>query len=131
MNIGALAAKSGVSAKRIRYYEQTGLLHKARRSAAGYRTYDERDVHTLRFVQSARQLGFSMTQIADLLALWSDQGRHSADVKVLARTHIEELQTRIEELQSIVDTLQQLVEHCDGDDRPECPILTTIAGESP
>ena len=128
MNIGSAAGATGVSAKRIRYYEQIGLIDAARRSAAGYRVYDERDLHTLKFIRRSRQLGFSISQIVTLLALWNDRGRSSVDVKKVALAHVSEFRKKIAELQSMVDTLQVLVDHCDGDARPECPILAELQG---
>ena len=126
MNIGQAASSAGVSAKRIRYYEQIGLIDAAKRSGAGYRVYTERDLHTLQFVRRSRQLGFSIPEIATLLALWRDHRRSSADVKQVALAHVEELRTRITELQSIVDTLEDSADHCDGDSRPDCPILAEL-----
>ncbi|MCY0966727.1 Cu(I)-responsive transcriptional regulator [Parathalassolituus penaei] len=128
MNIGAASEASGISAKMIRYYESIGLITPAGRSASGYRRYSERDVHTLRFIRRARDLGFSMEQVADLLALWGDSGRQSQDVKALAQQHIDGLQQRIGELQSMVNTLNHLVSCCAGDQRPDCPILEDMAG---
>ncbi|MCH7503844.1 MAG: Cu(I)-responsive transcriptional regulator [Proteobacteria bacterium] len=128
MIIGQAADAAGVSAKRIRYYEQIGLIDTARRSGAGYRVYDERDLHSLRFIRRARQLGFSIPHIATLLALWRDRRRSSADVKEIALAHVEELRSKITELQSIVDTLEDLAAHCDGDSRPDCPILAELQG---
>ena len=123
MNIGQAAAATGVSAKRIRYYEQIGLLGKPRRSASGYRVFDRDDLHTLSFIRRARRLGFSVPKISALLELWQDQGRSSADVKRLVETHLDELREKIGELQAMVDTLQHLADRCDGDKRPDCPIL--------
>jgi Cu(I)-responsive transcriptional regulator len=128
MNIGQAADAAGVPAKRIRYYEQIGLIDAAARSGAGYRVYDGHDLHTLRFVRRSRQLGFSIPEISTLLALWRDRGRSSADVKKVALAHVEELRTKILELQSMVDTLQDLANHCDGDFRPDCPILAELQG---
>ena len=128
MIIGQAADAAGVSAKRIRYYEQIGLIDTARRSGAGYRVYDERDLHSLRFIRRARQLGFAIPDIATLLALWRDRRRSSADVKEIALAHVEELRSKITELQSIVDTLEDLAAHCDGDSRPDCPILAELQG---
>lgn len=126
MNIGQAADATGVSAKRIRYYEQVGLLEPAQRSDAGYRVYEARDLHTLHFIQRARRLGFSLPQVSELLALWHDQGRSSRQVKAVAMEHVEELQSKIEELQTMVDTLTHLAKRCDGDDRPDCPILRDL-----
>jgi Cu(I)-responsive transcriptional regulator len=127
MNIGTAARASGVSAKMIRYYEEIGLLPQADRTAAGYRVYGPRELHTLRFIRRSRGLGFSMPQIATLLALWQDKGRSSAEVKAIAIDHVAELDAKIAELASIRDTLKQLAGCCHGDDRPDCPILDDLA----
>lgn len=129
MNIGQAAAATGVTAKRIRYYEQIGLIEPAGRTDSGYRHFGERDLHTLRFIQRARRLGFPMPKIANLLALWRDQQRSSADVKRLAKEHIAELEQKIAELQSMVDTLKHLAHKCSGDARPDCPIIAGFEGE--
>ena len=123
MNIGQAADATGVSAKRIRYYEQVGLLEPAKRSDAGYRVYTAPDLHTLRFIQRARRLGFSLPQVSELLALWHGRGRSSRQVKAVAMKHVDELRSKIDELQSMVDTLTHLAIRCDGDERPDCPIL--------
>ncbi|WP_036535812.1 Cu(I)-responsive transcriptional regulator [Oceanobacter kriegii] len=128
MNIGAAAKASGISAKMIRYYEETGLIQPASRTSAGYRQYREADIHTLRFIRRARDMGFSVEQIGELLALWQDQSRHSEDVKQLAQQHIDVLNQKISELQSMAATLQSLVSCCAGDDRPDCPILKEFEG---
>jgi Cu(I)-responsive transcriptional regulator len=127
MNIGEAAAASGVSAKMIRYYEETGLIPAIRRSDAGYRVYGDRDVQMLRFVRRARDLGFPVDQIADLLALWRDTSRHSADVKHLATQRIDELHRKIDAMQEMVATLQTLADTCHGDARPDCPILADLS----
>jgi MerR family copper efflux transcriptional regulator len=127
MNIGQAAKQSGLSAKMIRYYEATGLLQAAHRSDSGYRLYGKDDLHTLAFIKRSRDLGFSLEEVGKLLALWQDRQRASADVKALAREHIAELNQKIEELASLRDTLQELVEHCQGNDRPDCPILKDLA----
>ncbi|MDE2362619.1 MAG: Cu(I)-responsive transcriptional regulator [Hyphomicrobiales bacterium] len=127
MSIGAAAQASGVSAKMIRYYESVGLIGKARRSAAGYRFYGEKDVQTLRFVRRARDLGFPVEDIARLLELWRDAGRSSAEVKRLAEEHVAALEARIEALQAMRRTLQHLAGNCHGDARPDCPILDDLA----
>jgi Cu(I)-responsive transcriptional regulator len=111
----------------IRHYEDIGLVARAKRSAAGYRSYADNDVHELRFIRQARGLGFSIKQIATLLGLWRDQRRPSGKVKALALAHIEELEARIAEMQAMKRTLQELASHCHGDERPECPILDGLA----
>ena len=126
MNIGQAARASGVSAKMIRYYEQTGLLPPAGRTGSGYRVYTAADVHKLRFVRRARDLGFSVAEVADLLALWNDRSRQSAEVKRVAQQRIGELRERMHDLQQMLDTLQTLVDSCAGDDRPDCPILAGL-----
>jgi MerR family transcriptional regulator, copper efflux regulator len=130
MNIGEAATASGVSAKMIRYYESTGLIRPARRHGSGaYRTYEETDVHTLRFIRKARDLGFSVTEIAGLLRLWQDRARASADVKALVQVKIAELKAKIAELVAMERTLHHLADCCQGDSRPDCPILDDLAGE--
>jgi Cu(I)-responsive transcriptional regulator len=127
MNIGQAAKASGISAKMIRYYEAIGLIGSAERTAAGYRTYGASDVHTLRFIRRARDLGFSVEQMGDLLALWRDRSRASADVKAIALTHIEELDRKAQALKEMSRTLKHLADHCHGDTRPDCPILEEFA----
>ncbi|MFD1328974.1 Cu(I)-responsive transcriptional regulator [Mycoplana ramosa] len=127
MNIGEAAAATGVTAKMIRHYEAIGLIHEAGRTGSGYRTYGPKDLATLTFIRRARDLGFSIAQIRDLLALWQDRGRASADVKRIAATHIEELTAKMRQLQEMVMTLQHLSANCQGDDRPDCPILDRLA----
>jgi Cu(I)-responsive transcriptional regulator len=127
MNIGEAAKSSGVSAKMIRHYEAIGLLPPARRTDAGYRLYGEQDVRVLQFIHRARALGFSLEQIANLLALWRDRGRASADVRRLAETHIDALERKIAELQAMKRTLQALAHSCHGDQRSDCPILDDLA----
>ena len=127
MNIGQAAKQSGLSAKMIRYYESTGLLQAAHRSDSGYRLYGKDDLHTLAFIKRSRDLGFSLEEVGKLLTLWQDRQRASADVKALAHQHVVELNQKIEELASLRDTLQELVEHCQGNDRPDCPILKELA----
>ena len=128
MNIGQAAAASGVSAKMIRYYEDTGFIPAAARSKSGYRVYTEADVHTLRFIHRARNLGFSMEDIQRLLALWQDKSRASAEVKTLALEHVDGLRQKISDLQALRQSLVHLAAHCHGDHRPECPILDEISG---
>jgi MerR family copper efflux transcriptional regulator len=127
MNIGQAAKASGVTAKMIRYYESIALIPPGRRSDAGYRIYDDKDLHALRFVKRARTLGFSLDQIRDLLSLWQNKARASADVKAIALVHVAELDQRIAALSEMRDTLQTLARCCLGDDRPDCPILQTLS----
>ncbi|ARP86986.1 Cu(I)-responsive transcriptional regulator [Bordetella genomosp. 9] len=131
MNIGQAAAASGVSAKMIRYYESIGLMRAPQRTEAGYRIYGDADVHTLRFIRRARDLGFSVEQMRDLLALWRDRGRASGDVKRIAMEHVRELERKAQALQQMADTLHHLAEHCHGDDRPECPIIDELSADRP
>ncbi|MCF6391402.1 Cu(I)-responsive transcriptional regulator [Mycobacterium sp. MBM] len=130
MNIGQAAKHSGLSAKMIRYYEATGLLKPAHRSDSGYRLYSDEDLHTLAFLKRSRDLGFSLEEVGKLLALWQDRQRASSDVKALARQHIDELNQKIVELSSLRDTLQDLVDTCQGDHRPDCPILKGLESGS-
>ena len=126
MNIGEASRASGVSAKMIRYYEETGLIPPAGRTGSGYRTYGPKEVQVLRFVRRARDLGFPMEKVADLLALWRDRDRASADVKRLAETQVDALEARIREMQEMKAALQHLVHACAGDHRPDCPILDEL-----
>ena len=128
MNIGEAASRSGVSAKMIRYYESIGLITAPARTAAQYRVYAADDVHTLRFVRRSRDLGFSLEETRELLALWRDKSRASADVKNLAMAHVRELEEKAAELKAMADTLRHLATHCHGDHRPDCPILADFAG---
>ena len=126
MNIGEAAKASSVSAKMIRYYEHTGLIPAADRTSSGYRDYSDTDVHMLRFIRRSRDLGFSVAEIGDLLGLWRDETRQSAEVKRLAQEHIDELERKIADLQDMSHTLQMLVNACHGDHRPHCPILQRL-----
>ncbi|MES2366461.1 MAG: Cu(I)-responsive transcriptional regulator [Pseudomonadota bacterium] len=126
-NIGGAAQASGVSAKMIRHYEAIGLITKPARTFSNYRTYSERDIHTLRFIKQARNLGFSMKQISVLLGLWQNRERPSREVKSVALQHIQELDAKIAEMQAMKATLERLARHCHGDDRPDCPILDGLA----
>lgn len=130
MNIGQAAQQTGLSAKMIRYYESIGLLPAAGRSDSGYRQYSAQDLHRLSFIKRARDLGFSLPEVGKLLTLWQDRQRASADVKALAAGHIAELERKIDELSSLRDTLKELVEHCQGDQRPDCPILKDLSGRT-
>jgi Cu(I)-responsive transcriptional regulator len=131
MNIGEAAAASSVSAKMIRHYESIGLIPTPKRTLAGYRTYSENDIHILRFVHQARNLGFPIRQIGQLLGLWHNQRRSSGQVKALAVEQIHHLDEKIAEMQSMKATLEHLALHCHGDERPECPILEGLAGDEP
>lgn len=123
MNIGEASKSSGISAKMIRYYESIGLISPAGRTDSGYRVYSDHDLHTLHFVRRARDLGFSVEQMTELLALWKDRSRASADVKRIALEHVQELERKAEALRDMAATLKHLAAHCQGDDRPDCPIL--------
>ena len=126
-NIGEAAAATGVSAKMIRHYEGIGLIPPASRTFANYRLYNDSDLHRLRFIKRARNLGFSIKQIEALLGLWNNQARASAEVKKLAQAHVQELEEKIREMQAMQRTLQTLARHCHGDHRPDCPILDDLA----
>jgi Cu(I)-responsive transcriptional regulator len=131
MNIGEVAARSGISPKMVRHYEQLGLLPRVARSDAGYRRYGARELHTLRFIRRARDLGFSIAEIGELLALWQDRRRASAQVKRIALAHVADLDRRMAELAQMKGTLQRLAACCHGDERPDCPILDELADETP
>ncbi len=127
MQIGRVAERSGVPAKTIRYYEEIGLISKPERTASGYRAYDKQDIEVLRFVSRARGLGFSIKDVRNLLALYEDRERASADVKNIALKHVGEIERKMAELDSIRRTLLHLADKCHGDERPECPILEELA----
>jgi Cu(I)-responsive transcriptional regulator len=127
MNISEAAERSGVSAKMIRYYESIDLLPPAARRPNGYRDYGEPDVSVLQFIRRTRDLGFSMEEVAALLALWLDRRRPSREVKKLAEMHIADLERRMKEMRSVLRTLRTLADHCHGDERSECPILDDLA----
>jgi MerR family copper efflux transcriptional regulator len=131
MNIGQAAQASGVSAKMIRHYESVGLFAPAARTDAGYRQYGHNDVSTLRFIRHARDLGFSLEQIRELLGLWQNRKRPSRQVKALAQAHIQELDEKLKDLQAMKATLEHLVHCCHGDDRPDCPIIDTLESATP
>jgi Cu(I)-responsive transcriptional regulator len=126
-NIGVAAAQSGVSAKMVRHYESLGLLRRIGRTDSGYRQYGASEVHTLRFIRRARDLGFGMSEISELLKLWQDRKRASSNVKRIALSHVADLDRRIDELMSMKRTLEQLAASCQGDHRPDCPILAELA----
>jgi len=125
-NIGEAARRSGVSAKMVRHYESLGLLPAVHRTDSGYRQYGDTEVHTLRFIRRARDLGFSMAEIGELLKLWQNRRRSSSEVRRIASRHAEELSRKIEELEAMKRTLQHLIHCCHGDERPECPILDEL-----
>lgn len=127
LNIGEAAARSGVSPKMLRHYESLGLLPAIARTESGYRQYTGRDVHTLRFIRRARDLGFSIAEIAELLKLWQDRRRASREVKRIALAHVADLQRRLDEMAAMKRTLEQLASCCHGDARPDCPILDGLA----
>lgn len=127
MNIGQAAKASGVTAKMIRHYESIGLIVQSHRTEAGYRQYTTTDLHNLRFIKSARSLGFSLEDIRQLLSLWQDKARASADVRILAQHHLDKLNKKIHELTQMRDVIQGLVAHCQGNERPDCPIIAGIA----
>ncbi|AOB40043.1 Cu(I)-responsive transcriptional regulator [Bordetella parapertussis] len=127
MNIGDAAQASGISAKMIRYYESIGLIGPAARTESGYRVYGDAELHTLRFVRRARDLGFSVEQMNELLALWRDRSRTSADVKRIALEHVATLERKADELRQMADTLKHLAHHCHGDTRPDCPIIEELS----
>lgn len=128
MNIGDAALQSGMPAKTIRYYEDIGLIDRAARRDSGYRDYAGRDVRTLQFIKRARDLGFSIKDCAELLSLYRDRDRASADVKAVADRRVEEIDRKIAELKSMRATLVHLTDKCHGDERPDCPILEDLAG---
>ena len=123
MNIGQASKASGISAKMIRYYETIGLVPRAERTDSGYRDYAPADIHRLRFIRRARDLGFSFDQVRELLKLWSDKRRSSANVKAVALEHITELESRATELKQMIKTLKHLADACEGNNRPNCPII--------
>jgi MerR family copper efflux transcriptional regulator len=127
VNIGDAARLSGVSAKMVRHYESLGLLPRVGRTDSGYRQYAQTDVHTLRFIKRARDLGFSMDEIAELVGLWQNRRRASANVRRVAQKHAEDLAHRIAAMQEMQRTLQHLIHCCHGDERPDCPILDELA----
>lgn len=127
MNIGEAAARSGVSAKMIRYYEQSGLITAPQRTMAGYRVYQDADIHALRFIRRARDLGFTVEQISELMELWRDRSRASADVKRIALAHVEVLEAKRREIEEMAKALKHLARNCHGDGRPDCPIIEELA----
>jgi len=131
MNIGQAAKASGVSVKMIRHYEAIGLLPAATRTESGYRVYRPEDLHALRFIRNARDLGFPLAEIEELLSLWRDRARASAEVKRLALAHVAAIDEKVKALQAMGDTLRDLASACHGDHRPDCPILKGISDAGP
>jgi MerR family transcriptional regulator, copper efflux regulator len=131
MNIGQASNASGVSAKMIRYYESIDLIPRSARRPSGYRDYGPADIHRLAFIRRARDLGFSIDQIRDLLRLWSDGHRSSAEVKAIALEHVGELKQRARHLNEMAEALKHLASACEGDSRPECPIIKGLEGQIP
>ena len=129
MNISQAAAATGLPAKTIRYYEDIGLIRPTR-SANVYRTFDDTNVHQLNFLARARALGFSIDNCRSLLTLWQDHNRASADVRRIAAAHLADIETKIKDLSAMQDTLKDLVRTCEGDNRPECPILNSLSASS-
>lgn len=127
MNIGEVAKLSEVNSKMIRRYEEMGIIPKAGRNLSGYRTYSEKDVHILKFVKRARELGFSMKDIKQLVSLWRNKNRPSSQVKTIATKHVNELEQKLMEIQSMLKTLKNLTDNCHGDNRPDCPILDELS----
>lgn len=127
MNIGEVAAQTGLPAKTIRYYEDIGLVT-AGRGANGYRVFQNTDAHKLTFLGRARALGFSIEHCRELLALWEDRSRASADVRAVALGHLDDIEAKISALAAMRDTLSELVQNCAGDGRPDCPILKGLEG---
>lgn len=131
MNIGDAANASGVSAKMIRYYEEVGLITPPARNANGYRAYEKSNIHELKFIRRARDLGFTVEQISGLMHLWRDRGRASADVKRIALEHVAALEAKQREIEEMANTLKHLAANCHGDRRPDCPIIESLADGCP
>ena len=130
MNIGEAAKASGVSAKMIRHYEEVGLIPAAARSESGYRLYSPADIHTLRFIRHSRDLGFSIPVIGELVSLWQNRRRSSRVVRGVAQAHIQELEQKAKDILAMKATLEHLVHCCNGDDRPDCPIIDNLAAQA-
>jgi Cu(I)-responsive transcriptional regulator len=126
MNIGQLAKNSGLSAKQIRHYEEIGLLQEPIRTDNGYRMYSTDDIHFLKFIKRSRELGFSLEDIKDLIGLWKNKSRSSREVKALAAKHLQELEIKLKNIQEMAHTLKHLLHNCQGDHRPDCPILENL-----
>jgi MerR family transcriptional regulator, copper efflux regulator len=131
VNIGQASSASGISLRMIRHYEKIGLTPPAARRDSGYRDYDQRDLHTLRFIGRARDLGFGIDEIRQLLALWHDRTRASSDVKTVALARALELKRKEKELRAMRKTLEHLAACCHGDGRPDCPIIQELETQEP
>jgi MerR family copper efflux transcriptional regulator len=131
VTIQGAASQSGVSAKMIRHYEEIGLIPPPMRGENRYRKYDTRLIHELSFIHQARMLGFSIHDIKKLLALWRDKSRTSAEVKAIALAHIKALDEKAAALRRMSASLRDLAEHCQGNHRPDCPILDKLAFRNP
>jgi MerR family transcriptional regulator, copper efflux regulator len=127
MNIGGAARESGLTSKTIRYYEEIGLVRPAR-GTNSYRDYDEADVARLRFLHSARGIGFTIEECRQLLSLYEKEDRHSADVKAIARIKLAEIDRKIADMQGLRTALASFMDACRGDDLPECGIIEALAG---
>ncbi|MCI1270679.1 MAG: Cu(I)-responsive transcriptional regulator [Sphingobium sp.] len=127
MNIGAASDASAVSQRMIRHYEKIGLIPSPPRRDSGYRDYSQADVHRLRFIANARDLGFPIEEIRVLLDLWSDRDRASAEVKTLAESRAADLGRKADALNAMREALLELAKACHGNERPECPIITRLA----
>lgn len=123
MNIGEVSKRAELNSKAVRRYEALGIIPKAGRSSAGYRQYSQNDVHVLQFVKRARELGFSMKDIKQLVSLWRNKTRPSSQVKSIATKHATELEKKLSEIKAMLKTINELMKGCHGDDRPDCPIL--------
>ncbi|MPW20452.1 Heavy metal-dependent transcription regulator 2 [Paraburkholderia piptadeniae] len=130
MNIGEVSSATGISTKMIRHYEGLGLLPRAIRTSSGYRQYSDKDVSRLRFIRRSRDLGFSLERVGELLELWQNRERSSRQVKTLAQTHMAELDGKLKELQEMKAAVDHLIQSCNGDDRPDCPIIDSLASEA-
>lgn len=126
MNISKAAQATGLTAKTIRYYESLKLISPAHRLDNGYRNYNESHLRELSFISHARELGFTLKECSDLLDLYNDKHRKSADVKSLALKKMVDIEAKISQLQVIRDSLHQLTQCCHGDDLPDCPIIDRL-----
>ena len=128
MRIGKAARRAGLTVKTLRYYANIGMVTPRQHAATGYRDYGEGDVAKLQFVGKARKFGFSVEECRELLGLYEDHNRPSREVKALTLKKVGEIDARLAELQSLKDELSGLASACDGDHRPNCPILNALSG---